>query len=160
MTQDNDLILHLTILGLINEVDNPTKSVQKLYSKLRKKLTLIRKNQSEHFTHNNSIKNKLWAEAWNDTFSSKTASKTISIGTIMDNLYPHISKPLVGKQVIQKASDSFYFSEEDIPLSTIESSSNDIATAFLNQLGIKQSNKLKLLKSTIYNTLVLEGKLT
>lgn len=161
MNPNANLILHIIIYGIINETDNPTKAVQEFHRKLKYKLSEIRDQNLVKFNLIENEKKELYSLAWEKAFGSKDTGAMISLGSILDVLYPKLNKPLVGKRVIERASSSFYYSKDEIYDQTaeIEANSNKLSYNILDLLGFEQNNKPNSIKKQVYNTLILEGKI-
>jgi hypothetical protein len=150
----------MIIYGLTSNTSNPTKAVQDLNRKYLKALRKIYRSNTKYYNDVFERKKEVYNNAWVKTFGELDEDSILSIGHMADILSTKLTTYIVGKKVMQKASDSFYFSREDMSNElSIEEGAQKLCDNIFIELNINTSNKLKMLKTTIKNTLILEGKI-
>lgn len=155
------LMMIATLLGMVRP-DETTKKIDKLRTQIRKRFNELIKRKPT-FAHECMMEsNRVWEHAKKEV---NDLHFTIGLEPALLALYAFIEDDKIGGAWFTKRT--FYEAMRSMEMvvdardndAEVEKASNNLVDIFADALGIKQSNKLKLMKQRIYNNLVLEGKI-
>ena len=140
-----DLAKWLLIYQWVYMTKKKTKAVQSLTKKLKKKLTHIYTYKRDLYNEATELQKKVYSDAWEAVYGSKTATEYISMGLVSFALYDSLNdQSLIGKKVMDKALDSFYFARMDnVDELALETNTNKLSDKLIELFDGKKSNPFK-----------------
>ena len=139
------------------EPDETTRPINRLRLQFRKGLRRLYKRDSKYYDRMSTEADDVWNQV-KDELNDKDYTVNLNIalsileGLLTDRLW-------FTSKTFEKAMNSMYEAGKHEPSLDVEKDSNRLIDLFADKLGIKKDNHLSLLKSKIYNNLVLEGKI-
>ena len=155
-----DLAKMMLIYEMMYVTEKPTRLVQSVTSKIKKKLRYILTNQEAFYREAEALQKDVYDKAWAKLFKD---SAYISLGVFMNKLYMSIEKQkLIGHAQMKKVFDAYYHSNDDKTLEEIaemEANAHKLAKEVMKLLGDKVESPLKRRAYTLKQNLIIEGKI-